>query len=74
MAMSMEKLEIIELILAAQRAGNDRVDFQQISILEKQTAMGTLPPLSFEQQRHPFVDLRMLTHPRTPINPIRIKR
>jgi hypothetical protein len=46
-AMTMEQLQILEIILAAFRAGNDMVDFQQVSILKKQTAVTTHPFLSF---------------------------
>jgi hypothetical protein len=48
MTMPMEKLEVVELILTALRAGDLMVDFQQISILKKQLTMGTFPFLSLE--------------------------
>jgi hypothetical protein len=72
--MAMEKLEIMEFILAALRAGDFMVDFQQIPVLEEQTAAGALASLSLEQQSDSLIDLRMSSHAGTPVNPIGVKR
>src|SRR5436309_14718213 len=73
MAMAMQELEIAVPIRSAKGARDAMVNFQHVSLFEREVTPMTSPALLLEQVRHFWRRLGMGTLPFCPVDPVSIK-